>query len=445
MLLAVTFMFPTAMALKSRSAWHKIKEENDRKLEQFTREQQELKYGDPSNPQTVGGVIPLSRLLAKVELEAGRRWRSLQMQNVQEQTITLAKAAAEPAVGIPGEETAVEADSTPMAPEQLIVYGFAESPNEQQVMLPTFFLGEFVVTTSTPDSITIQPSAPLEEQQLQAIQDGQAASWSLYELLPIDGHSMFIAEGSAPTDENFLGRVDDELVKQLFADRLTEKTLESYLRDGSKSTPADPPLSRWTKVLFEKAHTVEVDSKEQRGALDGGFFDGVGRAVDGRLQKGGDVEFKKGDEWVFKEEEANRLIDEGIATLVDEFYLRPLNDYRYILRRIRLRLTELDNRMNGLRYESEVLQSAVDNTENMLVAKQDIRLKLEQDLEHYKKETAAIGKFVETLKGRTDEMRAEMQRLYRHNSELERQLRRYHDASGPVSPSDLSREVASLR
>lgn len=302
--------------------------------------------------------------------------------------------------GIPGEPApAPAADTTiPLVPIGLVVYGFAEEPNEQQVLLPNFFLGEFVVTASTPDSVTIEPTAPLEEQQQQAIQNRLATSWSLYELLPLDGHKVFIAEGSLPSDENFLGRVDDALVNQLLGERVRPETLQDYLRDGGRSVPSDPPLSRWTKVEFDKSEKFDVDAEDERSALDGGFFDGAGRAVDGRLQKGAEVQFNKGDQIVVKEEEANRLIDEGIAHMLDQYFLRPLNDYRYVLRHIRMRLTRLNKRIETMQFEKEVLQTAADKTQAMLVNKQGIKLKLEQDFVHFRTEKQAIEKHAELLR-----------------------------------------------
>lgn len=425
LLLAVGFLFPTAGVLKSRSAWHQVKEKLDKQFVQVSAEQHRLKYGDSSNPDSVQGIVRLNRMLAKMGMEAGRRWRNIRQQTVNNQSITLSAPA--PAEGIPGEPAAA-APTLPMIPNGLVVYGFAETPNDNQVLLPSFYLGEFVVTASTPNSVTIEPTTPLEESQQQAIQSGQAASWSLYELLPLDGNSIFIAEGSIPSDENFLGRVNEELLNQLLADRIPAETLQSYLRDGSRSTQDDPPVSRWTKVEFDKSESFDVDADGQRSALDGGLFDGIGRAVDGRLQKGGAVEFKKGDQIVLKEEEADRLIASGSAHLVDQYYLRPLNDYRYVLRHIRMRLTELANRAKTLQFEQGVLQTAADKTQALLVDQQEKKLKLEQDFVHFRTEKQAIGQYAELLQTRAQQMQAEMKRLYDQNIALEQQLRMQHGA-----------------
>lgn len=432
MLLAAVFPFPTAMVLKSRSAWHQIKEQLEVRLAREQADQQRLKYGDAPGASAAAegqGVIALSRQLAKLDMEAGRRGRNATLQSVGDD-LTITLAAEDPAAGLPAAATGdrQEAAAVPLATAGMIVYGFAESPNPDQLLVPASYLGEYLVTAATPTSVTIKPTGPLEPAQVEAIQNRQATSWSLYELLPIDGHEMFLAPGSAPSDDNFLGRVDEELVRRLLGDRVSPETLQSYLRDGSRSTPDDPPPSRWTKIEFEKPFTFDVDSQEQRSALDGGFFDGSGRAVDGRLQKGEEVKFSSGDQIVLKEEAANRLIDEGVARLVDQYYLRPLNDYRYILRRIRLRLTELANQMDELRYEQEVLQLAADKTQQLLVVNQDIKLKLEQDFAHFRTEKQAIEQYLATVQQQLAEMRDSMKQLHRENRQLERRLESYHRA-----------------
>jgi hypothetical protein len=438
MLLAVIFLFPTAGVLKSRSAWHQLKEQLEVQFSQVSEEQQRLKYGDRENPEAGQGIMRLRALLSQVDREAGRRWRNLQLQNAADNSITL--LAPPPPEGIPGEPVAAPqpaAAAGPMIPEGLVVYGFAETPNEQQQLLPTLYLGEFVVTASTPTSVNIEPTAPLEETQQQAIQSGQARSWSLYELLPLDGHSMFIAAASSPSDENALGRVDDELVKSLFGDRISPETLAGYLRDGSRVVQSDPPLSRWTKIEFARTEKIDVDAEGQQSAVEGGYFDGIGRAIDGRLQKGGVVEFQKGDQLIVKEEVANRLIDEGAARLVDRYFLRPLNDYRFVLRQIRLRLTELTDRMKAQQFEQQVLKAAAEKTQKMLVQEQTIRLKLEQDLAQFVNEKKAIRAYQETMRTRVEQMRTEMKQLHLQNIALEQQLDSLHGIS-PNPDADVA-------
>lgn len=438
-ILAATLVFPTASALKSRSAWHKVKEDLEDRIEKVRAEQLQLRHGDPSNPLAEDGVVPMSLKVAKLGIEAGRRWRGLRLTNASfgaNTAITLSEPPQDNIAGLPVEDAA-DGDAEPAAPQPLIptgfvIYAFGEGkiPNVDE-MVPTFYLGEYKVTNSSPNQITLVPTAPLLPAQRQAIESRNASSWSIYEMLPLDGHEPFIAEGSKPNDDNVFGRIDDQMVKGLLGNRVTPNTLQSYLRDGGRSQQDDAPLTRWVKIEFTKRHSIVVDSPDQRGALDGGFFDGSGRAVDSRLQQGndGNVKFEVGEQITVQGDAADQLIDEeGVARLVDEYYLRQLNDYRFVLRRIRLRIAELQIRTRELQEENGVLQTALDSTVRMLNDYQDQKLRLEQDFEQTEKERLALESY---NKGLQDSVRATKEtliNLYRSNQGLEQQLEAIHSS-----------------
>ncbi|KAA1258751.1 hypothetical protein LF1_12740 [Rubripirellula obstinata] len=426
MILAMLFTVPTAGVLKSRASWHKKKEELELQAAQLKSENRVLKYGDATSGK---GLTDLSRQVAKLGIEAGRSWRGLRMTNGDSQSVILNVVPDEAVIPVAPVEGEEPLPTLPLIPEGLVVYGLAEAINPQtQMAVPTFYLGEFKVTASTATQITLAPTTPLEEAQKQAIDSGKARQWSVYELLPLDGHSPFIAEGSAPSDENWLGRVDEELVKRLLGKRVDADTLQSYLDDGRRATADDPPLSRWIKVEFLKNHTENVDSTDQRGALDGGFFDGSGRAVDARLQRadGKPATFRKGDTILIQEIGSDEWIDEGIVKLLDRYYLRPLNDYRFILRHIRLRLSELANRTDELNEQKGQLDEAIDKSNGMLVANTEIKVKLEQDLNQFKIETAAIRQYTQEMADSLATMKKEMARLHKQNIALEMRLGQLH-------------------
>lgn len=437
-ILAVIFVFPVAGALKSRSEWHKVKEELETRLASVEAEQLELRYGNPNDPLSGDGVLPMAQELAKLGTEAGRRWRSLRLANANfnngVQVVLANPQPEDPVDGLP-QDTADEAEADvaamPLIPDGMVVYGFAEGPQPNlNVPVPIFYLGEYRVTATSPNQVTLQPTAPLLPQQRQAIESRQAVSWSVYELLPLDGHEPFIAEGSVEDDNNIFGRIDEELVKRLLGNPISAQSRAEYLRDGSRSLPDDEPLSKWVKIEFTKNHEIVVDSPDQRGALDGGFFDGSGRAVDSRLQHGdsGVVKFSKDDLLIVKEEAADALIDQDVARLIDTYYIRPLNDYRFVLRRIRLRLAELSTRTQELTYENEVLQRAIDATVKMTAAAQGEKLMLEQDFEQTEVERKALETHNEKLANELKETRQRLVKLYRSNQRLEEDLEMFHEA-----------------
>ncbi|KAA5543779.1 hypothetical protein FYK55_11415 [Roseiconus nitratireducens] len=427
MLMAMILLFPTAGVLKSRQAWHKLKEDLEVQLERVKQERQTLQYGDADDAEGNQGVKDLSLELSKIGTEAGRRWRNLGVVNVDANgQVTLRKVtqAAEGTVpGVDPEANAPEVE-TPLVPVGLVVYGFAETnfPGADRPV-PTVYLGEFRVTASAPESVTVVPTIQLERNQADAIASGRAKMWSLYELLPLDGHEAFIAEGSKADDDNVLGRVDDQLVKNLLKNA-SPQTLQSYLNDGKRGSPEDP-AARWVKIEFTKKYTIDVDSPDELGALEGGFFDNNGRAVDSRLQRadGGSISFSPGDVLVVKEEAAKQLVDqEKVASLVDTYYLRPLNDYRYALRRIRLQIKELDIRIAEMEYEKKVLETATAATVAMLEKRQIEKLKLEQDLAQYQVENSALQSYHSDIREQLRQMNEAASSLYRSNFELLRQI-----------------------
>ena len=436
LILAILLLFPTAGVLKSRSAWSKVKEDLDARLAKVEAEQASLKYGDPNDPAAGQGVLDLQSQLQGYALEAGRRWQNLRMQGNKLDAITLVTGAP-PALppGIappepPAADAAAPVAAVPLIPQGLVVYGFAESPEPGLTApIPTFFLGEFKVTASAPGQVTIVPVGALELPQQEAITGGKAQSWTLYELLPLDSHLPFIAPGSEPSDEAIFGRVDDELVKKMFGSSLRPDTLNEYLRAGGRAKPDDPPSTRWVKIEFIKPHNIVVDSPEKRNVLDGGFFDGTGQAVDSRLQRGGEdgaVKFQASDQIIVTEDASKELIEQGVAKLLDTYFVRELHDYRFILRRIRLRISELVIREQELLYEKKVLDDAIAATEKMLTANQEIKLKLENDVAKIQTERDAIKTYSEKVSANVTQTRQRLVAIYQSNLKLAEELRSLH-------------------
>ncbi len=443
LLMAIALLFPTAGVLTSRNAWNKVKEELDARLAKAEADQYLIKFGDPADPAAGEGIVVMENRLQRLSLEAGRRWPNLRMQNVAAGVVTLATPAPpapEVAPGLEGEAApaaqpaaAPAAPAQPLVPQGLVVYCFAEGDEPGvTVKVPSFYLGEYRVTASTPTQVTLTPVGAQEAVQSQAIASGRAESWALYELVPLDGHNQFIAAGSDQTEnnDNIFGRVDEEMVRRLLGNNVTPATLDKYLRDGSRVRQDDPPATRWVKIEFIKNYQITVDSPEKRNVLDGGFFDASGQSVDSRLQRiaddGGVAKFKTGDQLVVKEEAANAMIEEGVAKLLDTFFVRELNDYRVLLQRTRLRITELGIRQGELEYEQKVLEDAIAATNTMLTANQEAKLKLEKDLAQIQTERTVIKTYTDNLEQKVGQTRQHLVSLYRQNLQLATKLKEIH-------------------
>lgn len=425
-LLTIPLLPITAGVLKSRTAWTKLQADLEEQLARGQRERERLENGDPNDPTGGRGLLAMQSELRSLNAEVGRVYRDLAVRNRGPNGIVLGPAVPPPAdlpEGIPGEEAPAAAATIPPITPGMVVYAFVEQPwQESGFTVPTYYLGEFRVTAATPQEVTVQPAGQLEPGQLQAID--QAGRWSLYEMLPLDSHKAFIAEGSQSDEDAIFGRVDDELVNRLLGERVLPQTLAAYLRDGTRALADDPPATRWVKIEFTEDHEITVDSQEQRSASDGGFFDSLGQAVDSRLQRaeGDAVRFAAGDQLIVKQEAASALIDEGVAQLVDTYFVRPLNSYRVALRRVRQQIDYLNNQAASLQRQKEVIDRAVALTIDMQTAGQQRKLNLEKDAAQINRELVALKEYSQQLEQQLQAAKQEVVRIYRDNLAREEEL-----------------------
>jgi len=433
MLLAIVFPFPTAVVLKSRSAWHKVQADLEKQVVALQEETTRIKLGEVVGTEAVrsGGLVDLQSELAGLALEAGRRWRNLQFKsgnlNAKPISILLGAPPVDATGGQPA-EPADGAEAKQLVPDQTVVYGFSEiEDDETLVMAPRFYLGEFIVKASNANELTLVPAGPLEDNQVEYIKQGKARSWLLCELLPPDGHYPFLSSDE-PETGNCLGSVDEALVKALLAEA-SEESQRAYLDDGRARNPDDPEATHWVEVQFTKKHKIQVDSPgQQRSLIDGGFYDGNGRALDAALQHGEDgyITFEINDKILLKNEGASDLLDLGVVKRLGDYYLRPLNDYGFLFSRIRLNLLTLADQKKELTSEKAVLEEMFGKTQQMLVNNQNVNRKLELDLKQSEVERESIREYSEKLAAEAKEMFDEMNRLEQENAELEQQIEQKH-------------------
>jgi chromosome segregation ATPase len=120
------------------------------------------------------------------------------------------------------------------------------------------------------------------------------------------------------------------------------------------------------------------------------------------------------------------LLQDGIAKRIDTYFVRPLNDYRFALRRLQNRIAEMEYQRNELQYQIQVIQDAVDDTEAMLVQNQQDKLKLEKDVAQVGTELKAIQTYRQNLAETLADTRQQLVSLYRSNLQLTQQLSQAH-------------------
>ena len=440
--LAIGFLPLAAGVMRVRMDWEKVRTEHAVRVERSTQEQEKIKYGDGT-----GGIalVPLEVEVRQMRADAGRAWRGLRFMSASGSMATAGAdakvilsmppvnvpadpAAADPAAALPPVVAPAGAADPVAAPpaqskidDKAIVYAFAEGDYAGR-QTPQFYLGDFKVSEVAGDQITMQPLLPMLPGVVQAISGGSVSTVSLYELMPVDSHQTFIAAGSEPTNELMFGRVDEQLVRELLEGKVSPSTLDAYLRDGSRSLPDDPDDSKWVKVQFIKKHEIVVDSQTKRQADDSGYFDALGQAVDSRLQRNSNVVIEEGSEYYFKLEAAQELDTQGIAKPIDTYFVRPLNDYRFIIFSTVSRLQWLSESMLTLSRDSEVLQAAIDRTVEMQTREQDVKAKLELDLKQTVKEKVAAANYLAKLESELTTVRTRMTSVYEQNILIANQL-----------------------
>ncbi len=402
-------------------------------------------------PQDVDAVVPAQGMLRRLTADRGRVWRQLNLVQAEPGSYQLEFPVPEE---LPGEEAvdplaedpavapvAPVAQSSESLPVNTVVYAFAEQVDEEGRHIPNYYLGEFVVKESQAGQVKLQPTTQLFPGQQQRIDSGAATSWTLYELLPLDSHDVFVQPGAKPSEEAIFGAMDEEAVRAMFAEVPTEdgrqeELIESYLRDGTRAAESDAKDEVWVQVNVLKEYALDVDSKEIANATARGFFDASGRSIDLRLKRGEEgvvtlTPDMKGERIILKEEVAMPLINSGVLELVQRVYVRPLVDFEEAFAHTMLRQHEIEQGIELAQRDQRELEKANQLAQEMISFRQAEAQEISSDLGNYQREVKILQDAVARATSDFTQLRAEIQRLYQ-------QVQAHHSALLGSSPSDAS-------
>jgi hypothetical protein len=433
-----TFIFFAAIVSEKRIA--------ETKSHDLLTKQMELDmFGDRLDPGlNLEKFVPLSNEVNRLALERGRVWRGARRQALQTRpgepasfAVQLPPAVTNNPVAPPADAAAgaaapvVAAAESALATES-VVYAFGEVMSPVG-LIPNVYLGEYLVLSNKDNLVTLRPTATLSKVQENAINVGANETWAIYEVVPIDSHKAFAALGSKPEEDAIHGRMDKAAIAQLLGidpaladanpaslkpeDARKAKLLQSYVLDGGRAPeqlPADAPeLS--IRVTFIQDYTIKVDSKQERTALDGGYFDLEGLAVDARL-KSDNVEgvvFKAGDVYVFDAATAKRLETQGFVKPNGErMFVRPLNDYDYGFRDTRRLKIRADQDLLLVDRELKEITRTTGVTADQEIKRAEENNRLKLDKAQYDKENAVITEVAESLAKQIEDKKSELSSLY---------------------------------
>ncbi len=424
------FMIFTAGVLHRRVGWLGQADKFEKRTLKTEADTERLIWGGENiAPDEPDSIVLAQGALRRLTADRGRVWRRLELVSSDAGVYKLEMRAAAPAQD-PAADPAAPAAAAPVAdaatslPANLVVHCFAEEPNEQNQPLPAFYLGEFKVTASQAGQVTLGPTLPLEPTQVETIKSGNAPTWALYELLPLDSHTAFAAPGSKADEEMLFGRMDEASLTamlQRIPEERRAKVLDQYLRDGQKAKTdgSDPPASRWVNVKLLKEYSIDVDGVDAI-ATELGFFDSQGRSVDSRLKRKnaeGDLKLTPDitKPIVLKSEAAEKLIASGVAELVAPYFVRPLIDYQEAFNSTYVRRHEVNERIALFKREEVELKKADAAGQEMISFRQIENQQLNSDLGNYKKEA-------DVLKKEADQMEQDLAALKSKISEMYRQV-----------------------
>ena len=413
---SIAFLVASAGVLQRRGGWVRLHDSLSKKVVDAQKESVTLKYGELTNPtQDITKLFPLQNALGRLTLDRGRVWNSATLVQTQGNNVQLnlgAQPAAAPAAAPTGNSL----------PPNTVVYAFTEKADESGRLLPTSYLGEFVVADNQNGTVTLTPT--LRSPQYDKVV-GESNQWSLYELMPLDSHDAFAEVGSASSEDALFGRMDPDVLNKIFAalpESNRQAVIDSYTRDGQAANDNDPPDVVWERIKFIKDFSLDVDSLQVSTALDGGYFDDDGRTVDNRLKRGEGkerVEFKVDDEIDFVFSKAEELIQQGVAKLIKRYYVRSLNDYDDGFRLLDRHQFDVTERIAWMQRETAVL------TEANRIAGEQIQGR-QVEIANLKKEQVQYGKELEVVSSEATRLTEELEKTRTKLSELFRETQAMH-------------------
>ncbi|HUE71951.1 MAG TPA: hypothetical protein VMP01_13780 [Pirellulaceae bacterium] len=448
----IGFMPLAAMSLATQFNWTKAHATLTKRLDDTEKQYRDIVEGDPASADGVKtSLTHLRGEYSRFIIDRGRVFRQcVPTLNPADGTVTvqfplvaIAPAAgaaapgaappADPAAAPPADAAAAAAPAAPAGAQlsikvQEVLYAFMELPSQTDppMALPVYYIGQFEVTAAAGQTLTLRrtlPAQPVVPVELQG-------SWMLCETLPIDLHESF----DFPPEQR-----DAELAR-LFpiatlqgmgvSQERYNRMLEEYRRDGQVAQETDPPENVWIRVEFLQDHSIVVDAGAPVSPITDQIFDPLGQAQVPRLQRGGPVEFKKGETAIFDSETANTLLNNGIAKLAEgqpRIFRRKLNNYDNAFSSLNRRFRETnDAEVTVTRHMAEI-QAALARTDEQITLLEADKAMLAVDLDKVAHERDELAKYQSTLQAKLAETRAELSRLYNANLQLQRELKEVSD------------------
>jgi len=439
---SITFTIYAAMALKTRLAWVKVHHDQTQATAEAEKTYDQLKNGmsvDPGPDEPSLEVLKgrLERLL----IHRRAVWRNNLVAQANANSIKLTLPIAE------GGTTSRNMIAN------MVVHVFSEVTPDDGPTHPDQYLGEFKTVAADATSITITPTIPLSSGQIAQVNKSvgnNRITWAIYEVIPGDGHDIFVIkedeldEDDTTENESIFGRLmSKEQIEGYFpkarlglADADYEKFIQQYLYDGrainkikQENDQFNPPAKEiWIKVRFvkplvgEQGETVDAAVKPGTAADKRPPYNFQGLAQTQDLMQGSKTEFKIGDVAVFDQNYGQRLINDGICRLVENVYVRWLQDFEQESHTGYRRLLTIADEKKTLIRETTMLTASTSLTNEKIDFRRVENDKLKIDLDKFSFERDSITNYRKQVDEKHAALTAKLSLLYRSNHQLATEL-----------------------
>ncbi|MCU0877166.1 MAG: hypothetical protein MUF06_05155 [Pirellulaceae bacterium] len=425
----IPFGVYAGLVMKTRMTWITMVDKLEKELGDAQRAGELATYGDPKDVEgNTESIVDLRGKVGRVLHDRGRVWRGMSVAQAAGDRFTLNT--------VPPQDPALPA--APVGKHNLtpgsVVFAFKEGLNAEGITVPLYYLGEFVVTAATDTTLSLESALPMGQDQIRVAADPNpapgsvpgaaptAATWVLYEILPMDG-----AEWFAGLDEAKLRELMPQAAIGLPPAEY-EKFIAEFVRDGSQADEVnDPPENIWFEVKFDQPHEILVDATVEP-SLDLEPFAIDGRAQHPRLRRAApgqpdeNVKFEPGQTAVFDKETADFLVQSGKATKVRPIFRRTLVDFDTQFHRIWTRWYEVASTIRSLSQDVAAAQAMKAKADEQYALVDAYRTKLAADKEKLVNERDEVAKYRDSLANRLAEVQTDLSQLYKSNKALSREL-----------------------
>jgi hypothetical protein len=434
-------------SLKTRSAWMDQARKNEQRMKEEQQQLEAALYG-PANEValTNESLRGITIELKLAELGKGRVWPN-------------------GTVAVDGEQIVITypADGV-VRPAQLQqdmkVYAFRDDFAEiggRTVALPAMFVGSFRVASADANGVRLEPLFVVPTSQTELTQPTN--SWSLFEKMPNDDHDAFLVAAGLTREDLNIGEFRQLLIdKYLPADKMGldpaspeyQALIDRYTFDGlrlndiakwlaaqpDRQAGFDPPLTdRAQRVRFlEPSRAYAVDGE---GNLREGPLNPSGQAVAPELRAGRDVKFEKGEQATFdrttasdgyQRTEADReppLTESESIEILEEYYVRPLNNYAYGLEKFLRDTADLGLAIDEVNRDIVITTDALAQAAAQERDRAELKAKLTEDRDRFTQDRDAARALVEARQRDLEEAQAQIDTYYKQIVELHESIRQH--------------------